>query len=98
MRDHVGADAFAQIRVGLGHHIGVVHGRVGEDVVLHLLGRDLLAATVDLVLGAPLDDDVPAPGDADDIALLARRYVPAVPPSTRRTTFDLRGPCCSLPD
>ncbi|ARX89146.1 hypothetical protein SMD44_08633 [Streptomyces alboflavus] len=43
---------FAEVRVGFADDVGVVDGRVGEEVVLDLLGGDLLAAPVDLVLGA----------------------------------------------
>src|SRR5690606_22818977 len=66
--DDVGAGAFAQVGVGNGDDGGVVHGGVGEDVVLDLLGADLLPAAVDLVLGPPGDDDVAGGVAADDVA------------------------------
>src|SRR5699024_10641202 len=57
-RDDIGAGALAEERVGHGDHGGVVHPRVGEQVVLHLVGGHLFAAAVDLVLGAAFHDDV----------------------------------------
>ena len=54
-RMHARAHALAEHRVRVRHAGGVAHRGVHEDEVLHLLGADLLAAAVDEVLDAPLD-------------------------------------------
>src|SRR5690606_6687098 len=66
--DDVGAGALAEVGVGHGDDGGVVHRGVRQDVVLHLVRRDLLAAAVDLVLDPALDGDVAGGGHADHVA------------------------------
>ncbi|EYT83418.1 hypothetical protein CF54_07490, partial [Streptomyces sp. Tu 6176] len=67
-QDDVGAAAFAEVVVGDGDDGDVVDRRVAEDDVLDLLGGDLLAAAVDLVLAASFDDEVAAAGEPDEVA------------------------------
>ncbi len=57
-QDHAGAHLLAHRRVGHRHAGHVLHRRVHQDQVLDLLGADLLAAAVDQVLLAALDDVV----------------------------------------
>ena len=47
--------SFAQVLVGNGDDGRIVDSRMREQVVLDLLGRNLLTAAVDLVFCAPLD-------------------------------------------
>ena len=57
-QDHVGEVRSPRYSSGIATTDDVVHGGMGEQVVLDLLGGDLLAAPVDLVLGPALDDEV----------------------------------------
>jgi hypothetical protein len=54
--------------VGHGHRRRFLHGRVGQQQVLDLLGGDLLAAPVDEVLGPAFDGQVAAGVAPDDVA------------------------------
>lgn len=56
------------MRVGDGHHGGVKDLKVGKQMVLDLLGRDLLACPVDVVAGAALHGQVAAGQAPDDVA------------------------------
>lgn len=55
---HEGAAALAQVLIGNGDHGGVEHASVGQQVVLYLLGGDLLARTVDMVTSPALHHQV----------------------------------------
>ena len=63
-----GAAAFAQILVGYRHHRGIVDLRVGHQVVLDFLGRNLFAGPVDVVPGPALHDQVPGRQSPHDVA------------------------------
>ena len=60
--------ALPQEVVGDPDHRGVVNGIVSEQEVLDLLGGDLLAAAVDLVLRTTDHRDVSVRGEPDDVA------------------------------
>src|SRR5690606_32872915 len=65
--DHESAAAFPEVVVRHGDDGRVEDRRVGEQVVLHLFGGDLLPAPVDLVFRSPLDDQVALGGHAHDV-------------------------------
>src|SRR6187399_1262375 len=67
-KHHAESDPLAQVGVGHGDGSAELDGGEAVGHVLDLLGRDLLAAPVDLVLGAAFHDQIPAATAAYQVA------------------------------
>src|SRR5690606_29285741 len=68
IRNDERATAFTQIFVWYRHHRRIEHLRVRQQMIFDFLGRDLLAGTVDVIVGPALNRQIPIRRTLYDVA------------------------------